>query len=366
MSRHRQVNKFQGLHFGDSFKEWIKGYRRRKASTKNAMLLGGEVWDMRYDLFPHRSIPVPDKPGYVTYDQSFFRVVTRGSKISQDLTYFFTDERYYPSEDQIGYDNAHSLGEFFDFVDHFLVVDGIAIYAIEWKEVGIKNKKYYLPVGLSWVNPATVNFVNKNEILAEQKFSWVAKHAEDYYQYQDHSFKKDELLVFRHPTLFPSSPVGKSLELSRHLNDWTEFSLLSGQASNEPLNHLLPVERSRYINLEELRRNEDVKRLKIRRLFKQPIGGMNAQITDYYAVLGYLEYKKQLNKMRDYLVGEFNKQLLDLVADKNKIKSPITLEYRGFISDTQLDLAFDKFRRGTINVQEFAERVKDDYNKDLF
>lgn len=366
MPRHRQISKFQGLHFSDSFKEWVRGYRRRKESRKNTMLLGGEVWDMRYDLFPHRSIPIPDKPGYITYDQNFFRVVTRGSRVSQDLTYFFIDEHYYPREDKIGYDNVHSLGEFFDFVDYFLIVDGIAIYAIEWDKVKIKNRVYFLPVALSWVNPATVNFVNEKGIVAEQKFSWVAKHAEDYYQYQDHLFKKDELLVFKHPTLFPSSPVGKSLELSKHLNDWIEYSLLNGQASNEPLNHLLPVERSRYVNLGELKREEDIKRLEVRRLFKQPIGGMDAQVTDYYAVFGYLEYKKQLNKMRGYLVGEFNKQIMDIVASNNKIKSPVTLEYRGFTSDTQLDVAFSKFRRGEINVQEFAESVKDDYNKDLF
>lgn len=363
MLKQRDPNqKFVGLHFEDPWKEWIKGYRKREEATKDGTKLFNEVYNYRHDLFPVRSVPVETHPGYVTHDQNFFFIETDDDKLSQLFTNHFTEEHSF-RDDSISYGNAHDLGGFFEFVFHGLLVDGISIYAIEWGQIKLGTKNYKLPRALLYVNPATINITGKK---STQKFSFIAKLMSDYYEYQNNEFEKDELIVFKYPTLYPSSPVKKSLRHIKDLKQWLSFSLLQGKANAEPTNHSWSIERARYKHSADFLRRESLTRLKVKRIFKQPIGGQRVGITTYYEVIAYAEYKKHLNVIRDYLVREFNTQLLNLVQKKNNIKSPVVLQYRGFASNEIIDQALKRYQSGEIDVNTFVTAIKDDYDKKLF
>lgn len=365
MLRNRDPNrKFAGLHFEDPWNEWVKGFKRREEATKDATQLSNEVYNYRHDLFPVRSVPVESHPGYVTHSQNFFRIKTRDNKLSQALTDYFTDEHSY-RDDSISYGNAHDLGGFFEFVFHGLLVDGVSIYAIEWGEKTLGTKKYILPLTLLYVNPATVNFNDSSKITI-QRFSLVSRLMNDYFEYQNNKFEADELIVFKHPTLYPTSPVGQALKYIKNLKQWLSFSLWQGKANAEPTNHSLRVEIARYRHSDDFLRNESISRIKVKRLFKQPIGEQRVGATSYYEVLAYAEYRKHLNLMRDYMIREFDGQLLTLVQSKNDIKSPITLDYRGFANNDVIDQALKNYQDGKIDVNGFVKAIEDDYNKKLF
>jgi len=357
--------KFNGLHFSDIWKDYISGHNEREKATKDGTKLFNEVYHYRDDLFPVRSVPA-SKPGYVTHNQDFFRITTKGVKTRQLLTRYFFEEHGYRKDESIGYSGAHDLAGFFEFILQGLLVDGISYYAVEWGEVKLDSKSFILPRDLMYVNPATVKVINSPEKYATQKFSWVAKLVEDYFEYQDHIFQKDELLVFKHPTLFPSSPVGMAVKSLKKLNEGMDVSLWQSKANAEPTNHMLKVERSRYMDISNYWRKQSVTRVGIKRLFNQPVGDQNVGITTYYEVYAYAEYKKTLNLMRSYLAEEFNKQLLSELQIKNNIKTPITLEFRGFASNDQIDKAFEAYAKGEVDVKGFADAVKDDYDKALF
>ena len=356
--------KFVGLHFEDPWKEWLKGFRKREEATKDATKLFNEVYNYTHDLFPVRSVPVESRPGYVTHDQNFFRIKTQSEKLSQIFTDYFTEEHNY-RDNSISYGNAHDLGGFFEFIFHGLLVDGISVCAIEWKKVKLGEKNYNLPSALSFVNPATINLSNRFK-KATQKFSFISKLINDYYEYQDNIFDVDELIVFRHPLLYPSSPVGLSLKYLKDLKQWLSFSLWQGKANAEPSNHSWRVERARYKHSDDFLRKESLTRLKVKRIFKQPIGEQRIGVTVYYEVLAYAEYKKHLNIMREYLIKEFNNKLLPLVQKKNDIKSSVILEYKGFISNEIIDQALKRYQLGEIDVNGFITAIKDDYNQKLF
>ncbi len=364
MLRTRNPNiKFYGLHFEDPWKEFISGYKKREEATKDATKLFNEVFNYRNDLFPVRSVPA-SRPGYVTHDQNFFRIVTKGKKTSELLTQYFTDEHSY-RDDSLSY-SGNDLAGFFAFVLHGLLVDGVSYAAVEWGNVKLGLTNFMLPRSISLVNPATVEIVDSPKIFAAQKFSWMARWLNDYFDYQNNEFQKDEIIVFKHPSLYPKSPVSICLRYLNQLTQGIQFSLRQGKANAEPTNHSIQVEKARYKLSEDYFRQQSITRAKVKRIFQQPIGEEGVGITSYYDVVAYADYKKHLNLFRDYLVSAINEQLLAHVQSKNGIKSPVKIEYGGFASNMVIDQALKSFQESKINVREFVESTKDDFNKKLF
>lgn len=365
MFKNKRLNrKFEGLHFDDPWKEWIRGFKRREEAVRDVTRMSNEVWNYRNDLFPVRSVPVVERPGYVTHDRNFFSILTKGERISKDLTEYFTEEQY---REGVGYSNAHELGEFFELTLHEVLVNGISTYAVEWGNIKINGRKYTLPTSLLGINSATLEFSGgQDKIIARQKFSWLAKCLNTYFEYQNHVFHKDELIIFTHPTLYPLSPVAKSLRYLKQLRQWLVFMLWQGKANAEPTNRSIKVETARYRLTDSYLRKQVLTRIKVRRIFNQPIGGYNASLTTYYELFAYAEYKKHLNLLRRHFIKAFNGQLLMLVQNKNKIKNPLLLEYRGFASDETIDKALGDFEDRKIDVNGFLDAIKDDYDKELF
>ncbi len=362
MRNRKQDYKFKGLHFHDPFLEWLRGYTKRKTTTRDAMKLSNETLNYQ-NLFPLRSIPVPNKPGYVTHDYSYFRIRTRGKIIQRDMNNYFLSEYYMPRDERIGYtSHGDELGDLLNEAYSGSVIHGISAYAVEWSEVNIDGKKYKLPTDFSWINPATLKFHKYGKYFASQKYSWVSREAENYFNYENHYFKREDILVFKHPTFFPDSPVSKSLKYISNIQQWVQFSLWQGKASNEPGNHSLYLETTRHKSSEDVRRKESIARVRVRRIFKLPVGDYGVGLTTFYEVYSYAEYLKQLNIARDSITTSFCEQIFKEVQKRNGIASQLELEYRGFTSNSKIDDALDRFKKRKITASDFVEVVKD--NKD--
>lgn len=360
----RPNTRFTGTHFSDSFSEWLKGFTKRKRATRDVTRMSNEVLNYRLELFPIRSVPVADNPGYVRHNRDFFTVQFANGKVNKDLTLFFSEE----GEDRelVSYGSAHELGGFFELAFHGLLVDGIGTYVVEWERIKINNRYYTLPVGFHWVNPATVHIDERsNGKYLIQKFSLISKLTTSYYEYRDHVFKKDESLLFKYPTI-PCSPVAQSLKYLRSLTQGMDFGLLQGQANIEPENYSLELEKTRYRSASTYWRNQNMTRVKVRRIFNQPIGGLGVSVTTFYEVYAYAEYKKHLNTMRDYFVSQFNNQIMERVQKKNGFAKPLYLAYQGFASNELIEEAFSEYSRGEIDVNAFLKKIKDNYNTDAF
>ncbi len=366
MRNRKRDYKFKGLHFHDPFFEWLRGYAKRKTTTRDAMKLSNETLNHQ-NLFPLRSIPVPNKPGYVTHDYSYFRIRTRGKIIQRDMNNYFLNKYYMSRDKRIGYTSqGDELGNLLNTAYAELVIHGISAYSVEWGEVNIDGKKYELPIDFSWINPATLKFNKNGEYFASQKYSWVSREAEDYFNYENHYFKREDILVFKHPTSFPVSPVGKSLKFVRDIQQWVRFSLWQGKASNEPGNHSLYLETARYKASEDVRRKESIARVRVRRIFKLPIGDYGVGLTAFYEVYSYAEYLKQLNIARDSIITSFCEQIFKEVQKRNGIASQLELEHRGFTSNSKIDNVLNRFKKRGITASDFVEMVEDKKDGKLY
>lgn len=366
MRRHRQSppnTRFAGTHFSDPFLEWLKGFNKRERAIKDATALSSEVLNYRHELFPVRSVPVPERPGRVTLNRDFFNVQFANGKLNKDLTEFFSEEG--SNRDTVSYGSGHDLGEFFEMAFHGLLVNGTDAYAIEWEKVKLNNRYYMLPITFHWVNPATVHINEHDEQnFLVQKFSPISKFIVSYYEYQDHVFSKDESLIFKYPTL--RSPVSASLKYLKQLTQGMDFSLIQGQANIEPENYSLDMEKTRYETATDYWRKQNMTRVKVRRIFNQPVGGFGVSLTTYYEVYAYAEYKKHLNVLRDYFVTKFNEQVMKRIQEKNDFATPLEVVCQGFTSNEFIDEIFSKYNRGEISVDDFVKKTKDNYDTNAF
>lgn len=327
------------------------------------MQLFNEVHNYRQSLFPLRTVPIPGRPGSSTLDSNFFRVSVAGSPaLSRDLNAHFTDTRGYPRHG-MSYDSASDLSEFFGNCLYHLLIDGAATYILDWKRTKVGNRYYTIPVAIHYINPATID-IRENETV-KQKFSWIAKEVNEYYEYHDSEFPKKDLIVFEHPT-YPNSPVGRSMSLLTKMRQWITFSLQQGQANAEPENYSIELEKTRYQLAEPYREREAIARAKVRRIFKQLISDTGVQATPYYEVLAFAQYKMHLNGFRDYFTKQFSEQVLKQIQERNGLKNSPQIEYRGFAKNEQILAALEEFEENKIDVDGFLERAKDDYEKELY
>lgn len=352
--------KFNGVHLPDRFLMWLKGYIKRREATKDAMEFYNETLQ-QYVLFPFKSTPVKERPGYVTHNLDYFTISTEDQIVEQDLNNYFLNKYYMSVNDRIAYTSTgDELGDLFNYSYYGLVTDGICTYAVEWDEIEIDGRKYHLPTDFSWINSATLKFDQREGLQAHQKYSWVTKNADDYYTYTENHFDKGDLLVLRHP-LYPSSPLNKALKLVDLVKSFYVFGLRQGKAINEPSNHDLRLEKTRYQPSEDAARSQALARVKARRYFKLPIGGFELSLTPYYEVVAHSEYLKQLNLLRDTVVNSFSTQILEEVRKRNNIDSAISLGYEGFKKNQKIDEIVELFKQRKIDVDEYSESVVSSY-----
>lgn len=354
-------DRFAGTHFEDLFLEWLKGYTKREEAIRDVTRLSNEVLNYRYSLFPVRSVPVKDHPGYVTHNREFFSIQFSNGKFQKHLTDYFSEKNYH---DGVSFGNAHDLGEFFELALHALLVNGLVIHAVEWGEVKLGTKYYILPVSFNWVNPAPVHINEDNEQeYVVQKFSFITKFLVSYFEYSNHTFSKSETLIFRHPTL-PKSPVTEALKYLKDLNKGMDFSLIQGQSSVEPTNYSFRLEQSRYQSTTRYWRLQNMTRVMVRRIFNQPVSELGVPLTTYYQVYAYAEYKKHLNILRDYFVNQFNEQVMKRIQKENKFARLLVMTYKGFASNKEISSAFLDYSNRKITVDDFLNRIKDNYDID--
>ncbi|NQS89777.1 hypothetical protein HQ584_08325 [Patescibacteria group bacterium] len=366
MSRNKHDYKFTGLHFHDQFLEWLRGYSKRDEATKDATKFSNETINQRHILFPLRSTLVKDNPDYVTHNLEYFKINTRGSRIQKDLGNYFLNKYYMPRDERVGYSShGEELGDLFNNAYQGLITDGICAFAVEWGKVKINGKVYQLPIDFSWINPATLKISRKGNHIAFQKYSWISRNAENYYEHKDHFFEKGEILIFKHPT-YPSSPLNEALPLVDKVREWFTFSLRQGKASNEPENHSCKLETVRYQSSDDVARRQAIARVRARRLFNLPIGGFGVALTVFYKVYAHSKHLIQLNAIRDSVVSSFARQVLEEVRERNSIASEILLEYRGFVTNEKINKAIKMFKKRNIDTTEYLSLVKDDIDATLY
>lgn len=346
---------FRGAHLEDALLSYMKGYSVREKAARDSMGIYLEVDRVSHSLFPVLQKPA-SKPGYITYHHDYFEIEAKDKTLKANLEEYFLDE--YRRWDKKIYGHAHTLADFFEFIFRQIIVDGVVYYTFNWKNIDISNKKYYLPEGFYYLDPSTVSPRYKDSKIVgfEQKYSWWTILTSTYFEFCDRDFKKDQVLLVKYP-LGSNSPAQESLKYLPRIKYFWNFGLQQSQASLEPQNHSLDLEKTRYKTYQNEKREYDITRTKIRRNFYYLYE--NVHLTSYYDVYTVVRYRKYLNDMRDLFVTQFNEQVLKRIFRKSKLKEVPRLAIKKglFMDNVTIDSYFDQFKNKQISVDVFVEKV---------
>ncbi len=363
MRRRPYKQREKGYVFDDPFLGFIKGYDRLEAATRNVMELSNEVDSVRYALFPLRDVPMVDRPGYITHERNYFGIECDDPALKKDLEMYFTDEHSFYRDGLYGQGDA--VGGFLEGIAWQLFVTGDEFHMIEWDEVDIKGKKYQFPVDFEYLRNETMKIIRKGGVIVgyRQKYSLFTyfkekkfKGWEDKEKPRSFEFEKDEVIYCQYP-FAEKSPTAQSIKYLAPIKKFWQFGLDQSRSGVEVENHYLPLERARYTTYAREKRKHDIARGKIRTIFNYLMDTNGPKLTQYYDIYTVIRYKKFLNDMRDYLVSEFNEQVLAVVAKKNSFTSIPKLVYSGFLSNAELDAALQGYTDGTLTFDQIIQRI---------
>lgn len=363
MRRRPYKQRVKGYVFADPFLGYIKGRDRLEKASWNAMELSSETDSTRYSLFPLRDIPVADRPGYVTHERNYFSIECDDSVLKKDLEMYFTDEHSFYRDGLYGQGDA--LGGFLESVAHELFVVGDSFRMIEWEEVDIKGRKYQFPVDFEYLRNETMKIIKKNGAIIgyRQKYSLFTYFKEKRFKGWENKekprsfeFEKEEVVYYKYP-FAKNSPTAQSLKYLKPIKKFWQFGIDQSRSGVEVENHYLPLERARYTTYAHEKRKYDIARGKIRTIFNWLMETNGPRLTQYYDIYTVIRYKKFLNDFRDYLVREFNEQVLAVVAQRNGLAFIPKVVYSGFLSNAELDAALQGYADGTLTFDQIVQRV---------
>lgn len=349
----------QGLIMDDPFSSFVKGYDYLWAKARDAMDLHNEVSSVQSALFPFQSIAVPGRPGYTQLSRGYFNIESDDPVVAKDLNAYFLEENSRFRENLYGHDD--SLGGFLQEVAHSLLVTGESYSLVTWDTISINGRNYCLPVDFGYVRAETMRKGRDQRMSYIQVYSWFTylktKGLKDYdghTQPRVSHFTADEILYYTYP-FSRKTPVQRALRHLEQVQKFWQFGLAQTRGSVEVESHYLPFERARYANSYNEKRKHDIARAKIRTVFNYPLDTNGIKMTSYYDLFTVIRYKKYLNEFREYLVQEFNRQILESIVTKNHGMKGANLRLTGFVRNSQLDADLARYTKGEITFEQILE-----------
>jgi hypothetical protein len=355
--------KIKGRATYDPFLGFIKGYDRLEAAAYNAMELSIEVESVQHALFPLREVPVADRPGYVTAERNYFGIECDNPVFKEHLEAHFTVDS---SRYQGGlYGHGDSIGGYLEMIAGQLLVTGAAYHMIDWGEINIKGTRYQFPVNFDYLPNETMKVIRKDDVIIgyRQKYSLYTylkekmfKDSEGESKPRSYEFEKDVIFYLKYP-FAEKSPTAQSIKYVPAVNKIWQFGIDQPRSGVEVENYYLPLERARYTTFASEKRKHDLVRAKIRTIFNYLMDTNGPRMTQYYDIFTVIRYKKFLNDFRNYLVNEFNEQVMKPVAIKNGMPCTPKLTVEGFLTNRTLDEALEGYTNGSLSFDQIIETI---------
>ncbi|OQB06298.1 MAG: hypothetical protein BWY19_00289 [bacterium ADurb.Bin212] len=285
-------------------------------------------------------------------DKSFLQIKHPDANVSEVLN------NYFISRNHRIYGDHFSLQDFIGGLLQQLTIYGRSFYVIDWERKVIGGKSYILPGDFRYLSPSTmICEYNKDRAVKSfsQKYSFWGRLLDKNLPHKRCDFLKNDILFLEYP-LGREHPMEKSLKLIPALLSFWSFGLSQSESNLKTKSHRLDLELARNRLYSKEMRKHALTRAQARKNFHWLLNIDEINITEYYDIFLITRYKKELNKFRQYFIGEFTNQVLKVLAKKNRIKFP-TLELTGLISDEEIDREFQRYHLKKISAEQFIEHV---------
>jgi len=254
------------------------------------------------------------------------------------------------------YGHAYDLVDFLVDVFKSILIFGKAFYSIDFA------KKEHSQLGtiwtiqrIRWLPPETMSaiFINGRIQGYMQQYSNTCNYKDLHGTRVD--FKPDEIFfvdwVFDGVKNRGISPLMRLILDFNKMESFLKFSARYAHAMFHPEDHSYEVERARYTSWDEARKINDVSKLRI----KAALDTINdAPMTQYYEIYHLVKSRKRLAFIREYLLNEFNVQVVDNISKKNNLTELARVKLVGYMSEGEIEALFRKFQNGQVSRSEVS------------
>ena len=337
-----------GSHIDDPFLSYIKGHKELSEAAWDAMSLHNEIDDFALHLFPvgarkNFSLQHPDK------------------KIKDDLTLYFVKTAYGLSDGLYG--NLHELAWFLREVGRHLLIEGEAFHAIDWSDKKIEDSLYTLPLRFRYLRTSTMRVKRRHGRIIgfSQKYSWIGTLLNQR-SYGRHGWEKSRKVEFDVSDVFYTrypfgrrSPAKRAMRYVRKVFDSWDFAMYRSKGAAHPEMHEIRVEQARFRPYNEENAKRELARGKISKIFDYLYKGKMTQFYDVYQVV---HFRKRLNDFRNYLIQQFNTQVLNVLAEKNGFKEAPKVGLSGLMTNQEIEKIHEMFKRKEVTLKQFIDLLR--------
>lgn len=331
----------------DQFLSFVSGDSRYEETNGDGMQFVIELRGVE-SLFPHTNNP-----------SDFFTISHRGKNIEKILNeHFISRQRY---TDRI-YGNTYDLGGFFGSLLQQSAIHGEHYYEIDWKVYEDKNKLVLVDY-FGYLHSSTMHTkrdISGNITGYSQRFSRLSFKQKVYgpdIKSRVTNFATDEILYITYPFGSPH-PVKKSLKLLKNTAAYWKFGLDYARSMGSKINMPYAAEKARYKEYPRVTREYKLAKAKISRNFHQIDGMQDLSMSTYYDVYNVCDYLGFKMRARQFMVDEFNKQVLAPLAARNNIKNVPVLKIVGLSTEVEVTELMEAFKSKVINYSEFIELLR--------
>ena len=278
-----------------------------------------------------------------------------------DLRRFFGDLLlgYRP---RVRYGQAYDLEGFLRTALVSLVIFGRCFYKIDWIESDHdQGGKRFVVDKIRWLAVETMEVIKTNGQIQGFKQEYSSHIDNEDVKGASFEFKQDEIFfiewVFDRNEKRGVAPLRRLVRFSKQMHRGFESMNLYAKAMYHPEDHSFAVERARYTPWEEIRTKIDQSQLKIQGL----LGSIpNAPMTEYYETYQFVKCRKMMARIREYLLSEFNAQIVDRIAEKNGITKAPQIKLVNYKSAMEIDELFNSFERREIPGKKAMEILREE------
>lgn len=241
-----------------------------------------------------------------------------------------------------------------------LLLFGKAFYKIDWAEHA-ENKTRWVVERIRWLAVETMDVVRVNEQIRgfNQEYS-------DHCSYEDLrgirvDFEPDEVFfvewVFDGERERGASPLRRLIPLCKEMDEFLEYVNMLTRAMYHPEDRSYAVERARFTPWEEAKKKNEQCKIKI----QDALGVMpDAPMTEYYDIYQFIKSRRRIAQIREYLVAEFNDQVVNRISKKNGFLESPRIKLVGYKSVSEIDELFDGFKRKETSNKEVVDAFRDE------
>ena len=281
---------------------------------------------------------------------------------SSELRRFFNDILLGRGGFEGLYGQAYDLEGFMRGVLQSLLIFGKAFYKIDWAEQDhAKNKTRWVVERIRWLAIETMYVVTDDGRIQgfKQEYS-------DHCSYEDLrgikiEFGPDEIFfvewVFDEERNRGVSPLKRLIPLSKGMDEFLEYINLRIKVLHHPEDRSYAVERARFTPWEKAKKKNDQCKIKI----QDALGIMpDAPMTEYYDIHQFIKSRRRIAQIREYLVAEFNDQIVNRISKKNGFAESPRIKLVGYKSVSEIDELFGHFKRKEVSNKEVVDAFRDE------